>query len=205
MAAAAKAARTEMLQRVREKKAEAPQARTPAQAPRNRTAERASAPASLENDATDKRRNAKAAPRPAGNGNGNSNGNAGPVVRTGGNRHPARQRLGRERSERPEGFEGERPERTERSAPPRREHGAERQPGPNAHLGSMRIRDPRPRAAAPGGQPDPLRTSIDALGSKGPRNNRPGPGRPGGGAGRKPEGPRGGPADPLRTSFGRIR
>ena len=78
-----------------------------------------------------------------------------------------------------------------------REPGAERQPGPNAHLGSLRIREPRPRPANPGGQPDPLRTSIDAM-RTGNRHNK---GGKGGGKG----GQQGGPADPLRTSFGRIR
>ena len=73
----------------------------------------------------------------------------------------------------------------------------ERQPGPNAHLGSLRIREPRPRPANPGGQPDPLRTSIDAM-RTGNRHNK---GGKGGGKG----GQQGGPADPLRTSFGRIR
>ena len=54
-----------------------------------------------------------------------------------------------------------------------------------------------------GGQPDPLRTSIDAMRT----GNR---GGKGGGGGRGGNGPRGGGggggnADPLRTSFGRIR
>ncbi len=96
---------------------------------------------------------------------------------------------------------GDRPERGDRG-PARGEGGAERQPGPNAHLGSLRIREPRPRTAAPGGQPDPLRTSIDSM-RTGNRGNRSGQGR--GGPGRNGDAPRGGPADPLRTNFGRIR
>jgi ATP-dependent RNA helicase RhlE len=73
--------------------------------------------------------------------------------------------------------------------------GNERQPGPNAHLGSLRIREPRRRGNAPSGQPDPLRTSIDALGGRGGNRN----GRA------NAKGGRGGPADPLRTTFGRLR
>jgi ATP-dependent RNA helicase RhlE len=71
-------------------------------------------------------------------------------------------------------------------------------------LGQLRIREPRARAAAPGGQPDPLRTSIDSIGGRGARNGN----RGGGGGGRggpRGDAPRGGPADPLRTSYGRIR
>jgi ATP-dependent RNA helicase RhlE len=63
-------------------------------------------------------------------------------------------------------------------------------------LGSLRIREPRPRTGNPGGQPDPLRTSIDAMRS-GNRNK--------GGGGKSNGGPKGGPADPLRTNYGRIR
>jgi ATP-dependent RNA helicase RhlE len=76
----------------------------------------------------------------------------------------------------------------------------ERQPGPNAHLGSMRIREPRLKGGG-NGQPDPLRTSIDSLGGRGNGggNRRRGGGGGGGGRGN------GGPADPLRTSFGRLR
>ncbi len=57
-----------------------------------------------------------------------------------------------------------------------------------------------------GGQPDPLRTGIDALGERGRRNNRGGGGgrgRPGNSQGGDKRG--GGGVDPLRTSFGRIR
>jgi len=58
-----------------------------------------------------------------------------------------------------------------------------------------------------GGQPDPLRTGIDALGERGRRNNRGGGGgrgRPGNSQGGDKRGGGGG-VDPLRTSFGRIR
>ena len=53
-----------------------------------------------------------------------------------------------------------------------------------------------------GGQPDPLRTGIDSLGSRGGRNNR-GRGRPGGGNGGGGQG--GGGIDPLRTRYGHIK
>ncbi len=59
-----------------------------------------------------------------------------------------------------------------------------------------------------GGQPDPLRTGIDALGERGRRNRGGGGGgggrgRPGNNQGGDKRG--GGGVDPLRTSFGRIR
>ena len=57
-----------------------------------------------------------------------------------------------------------------------------------------------------GGQPDPLRTSIDAISQ---RSGRPGGGgnrgRSGGGRSSGGGGGNRGPADPLRTSFGRIK
>jgi ATP-dependent RNA helicase RhlE len=179
MAAAAKAARTEMLQRVREKKTDAPQGRGNGGGQRQRPAGDG---AHGEGQRTESRRPQGGGQRPQGSGGGNGpsrnrNGNGGPQ-----GQRPARQAQG-DRMDRPERMD--------------REPGAERQPGPNAHLGSLRIRDPRPRAAAPGGQPDPLRTSIDSMrsGNRGKGNNRGGRG----------DGPRGGPADPLRTNFGRIR
>jgi ATP-dependent RNA helicase RhlE len=188
MAAAAKAARTEMMQRVREKKADAPQGRGTGGGQRQRTAGDGS---QSENQRGEARRPQGAGQRPQGNGGG-SNGQP----RNAGGRGGAQG----QRPPRPP--QGERMDRTERE-PARGEGGAERQPGPNAHLGSLRIREPRPRAAAPGGQPDPLRTSIDSLGSRGARNNRSGQGR--GGPGRNNDAPRSGPADPLRTNYGRIR
>jgi ATP-dependent RNA helicase RhlE len=175
MAAAAKAARTEMLQRVREKKADAPQGRGNGGGQRQRPA----GDGQGEGQRTEARR-PQGGQRPHGNGGGNGpsrNRNSGPQ-----GQRPPRQ------------AQGDRPDRGERMD---REPGAERQPGPNAHLGQLRIREPRPRTAAPGGQPDPLRTSIDSMrsGNRGKGNNRGGRG----------ENPRGGPADPLRTNFGRIR
>ena len=194
MAAAAKAARTEMMQRVREKKAEAPQGRGNGGGQRQR-------PAAEGFQAEGQRTEGRRPPgqRPQGNGGGAGNGQPRSAA---GNRGGAQ---GQRPPRPPQGDRmdrGDRPERGDRG-PARGEGGAERQPGPNAHLGSLRIREPRPRAAAPGGQPDPLRTSIDSLGSRGARNNRPGQGR--GGPGRNSDAPRGGPADPLRTNYGRIR
>jgi ATP-dependent RNA helicase RhlE len=69
----------------------------------------------------------------------------------------------------------------------------------------MRIREPRLNPST-GGQPDPLRTSIDSLGSRGGNRNRGGGG--GGRGGPRNDAPRGnagGAADPLRTTFGRFR
>ncbi|MBS3911406.1 MAG: DEAD/DEAH box helicase [Hydrogenophaga sp.] len=197
MAAAAKAARTEMMQRVREKKADAPQGRGNGGGQRHRPADDGGQP---EGQRTEGRRPQGGGQRPQGNTGGGN----GQPRNPGGNRsgaqgqRPPRQAQG-DRMDR-----GDRPERGDRN-PARGEGGAERQPGPNAHLGSLRIREPRPRAAAPGGQPDPLRTSIDSLGSRGARNNRSGQGQGRGGPGRNNDAPRGGPADPLRTNYGRIR
>ncbi|MDP2095031.1 MAG: helicase-related protein, partial [Hydrogenophaga sp.] len=192
MAAAAKAARTEMMQRVREKKADAPQGRGNSGGQRQRPAAEGSQP---EGQRTEGRRPPGQRPNGGGAGNGQPRSAAGNRGGAQGQR-PPRPAQG-DRMDR-----DDRPERGDRG-PARGEGGAERQPGPNAHLGSLRIREPRPRAAAPGGQPDPLRTSIDSLGSRGARNNRPGQGR--GGPGRNSDAPRGGPADPLRTNYGRIR
>ena len=63
----------------------------------------------------------------------------------------------------------------------------------------------RDGAGAGGRQPDPLRTSIDAMSERGRGNggNRRG-GNGGGGRGHSAGNSRG-PADPLRTSFGRIK
>jgi ATP-dependent RNA helicase RhlE len=187
MAAAAKAARTEMLQRVREKKAGEPQGRG------NGGGGQRQRPAGDGSQADGPRGESR-----RGNGGGQrANGNGG-----GGNGQRQGQRHGG-------GQQGQRPPREDRGfredRGPReeREPGAERQPGPNAHLGSLRIKEPRPRAANPGGQPDPLRTSIDAM-RTGNRGGKGGGGRGGNGP-RNSGGGGGGQADPLRTNYGRIR
>jgi ATP-dependent RNA helicase RhlE len=171
MAAAAKAARQEMVQRIREKKGNEGQGQGRGQGdgqPRGGQGQKARGP------------------RPQGGGQGNNGGqfNNGP-----GN--------GQQRQRPPR---GDRPPRADR--PPRVEGedgGYERQPGPNAHLGSLRIREPRPRQANPNGQPDPLRTGIDAMrtGNRGKNRNKKGGG---GGGGQRGEGN----VDPLRTNYGRI-
>ncbi|MDO8903500.1 DEAD/DEAH box helicase [Hydrogenophaga sp.] len=195
MAAAAKAARTEMLQRVREKKAGEPQGRGGGNGGGGQRQRPAGDGAQIDGPRGEGRR--------SGGGqraNGNGGGNGQP--RSAGNRNGGSgQRPPRQQADR--GDRMDRPPREDRGPREEREPGAERQPGPNAHLGSLRIREPRPRSAAPGGQPDPLRTSIDAMRS----GNRSGKGGGGGGGGRGGSGPRsqGGPADPLRTNFGRIR
>ena len=187
MAAAAKAARTEMLQRVREKKASEPQGRG------NGGGGQRQRPAGDGSQADGPRGEGR---RGNGGGGQRANGNGG-----GGNGQRQGQRHGG-------GQQGQRPPREDRGfredRGPRedREPGAERQPGPNAHLGSLRIKEPRPRAANPGGQPDPLRTSIDAMRTG---NRGGGRGKGGGGGGGGQRGNAGGPADPLRTSYGRIR
>ncbi len=195
MAAAAKAARTEMLQRVREKKAS--------------------------DGGSPGRGNGgqRQRPAPQGEGQGESRGEGGGRGRNGGGRNaqgprPQRDGQGQPRSRDNFGSGGQ-PRNADRpNRGPREDRGeggdrAERQPGPNAHLGSLRIREPRNTGSAPGGQPDPLRTSIDSLGGRGGRGGngggggnrgRGGPGGRNGGGGSK-----GGGADPLRTSFGRIR
>ena len=199
MAAAAKAARTEMLQRVREKKAS-------------------------EGGGSGRGNGGGQRQRPAAQGEaqGEGRGEGGGRGRNGGGRHAQGPRPQREGQGQPRnrdnfggGNGGGQPRNADRpNRGPREERGeggerAERQPGPNAHLGSLRIREPRNAGSAPGGQPDPLRTSIDSLGGRGGRGGngggnrggRGGPGRSGGGG----SGPKGGGADPLRTSFGRIR
>jgi len=196
MVAAAKAARTEMLQRVREKKAGEPQGRGNSNGGGGQRQRSAGDGAQIDGPRGEGRRGNGGGQRANGNGGG---GNGQP--RHGGNRNGGPgQRPPRQQADR--GDRMDRPPREDRGPREDREPGAERQPGPNAHLGSLRIREPRPRSAAPGGQPDPLRTSIDAMRS----GNRSGKGG-GGGGGRGGSGPRnqGGPADPLRTNFGRIR
>ncbi|MGQ2921339.1 MAG: DEAD/DEAH box helicase [Hydrogenophaga sp.] len=189
MAAAAKAARTEMLQRVREKKAGEGQPGR-GHGGGGQRQRPAGDGAQIDGPRGEGRRGG--GQRANGNGGGNGGGNGQPRGH-GGPRQGAQ-------GQRPPRQQGDRVDRGPRED---REPGAERQPGPNAHLGSLRIKEPRPRAANPGGQPDPLRTSIDAMRT----GNR---GGKGGGGGRGGNGPRGGGggggnADPLRTSFGRIR
>jgi ATP-dependent RNA helicase RhlE len=190
MAAAAKAARTEMLQRVREKKTDAPQGRGNGggNGQRQRPAQGDAQPR-VDGPRDGQRQNAGGRGRNGGGGSG--------PARSGGNF--AGPRAGNNEQRAP------RPPREDRGPREERGEGSERQPGPNAHLGSLRIREPRGGSSTgPGGQPDPLRTSIDSMGGRGRGNgngNRGGRGGPG----RNGDAPRGGPADPLRTSFGRIR
>lgn len=169
MAAAAKAARQEMVQRIREKKGSEGQGQGRGQG---------------DGQSRGGQGQKARGPRPQGGGQGNGGGGQF-------NNGQQRQRPPR----------GDRPPRADR--PPRMEgeEGHERQPGPNAHLGSLRIRDPRPRQANPNGQPDPLRTGIDAMrtGNRGKNRNKKGGGG-GGGGGQRGEGN----VDPLRTNYGRI-
>ncbi|QBM27689.1 DEAD/DEAH box helicase [Hydrogenophaga pseudoflava] len=182
MAAAAKAARQEMMTRIREKKAEGGNSgrsnNNGGGQPRQR-AESGEGQPPAEGQGEGRRRNRNR--RGGGGGNGqprqaNANGNPNH------NGQPRQHQERTPRAPREDRYEGEdRPER---------------QPGPNAHLGSLRIREPRARAASPGGQPDPLRTSIDSMRTGNRNKNKGGGGQRGG---------NGGGADPLRTSYGRIR
>ena len=185
MAAAAKAARSEMMERIRDKK---------------------------QAEGGNSGRNA---PRGAGNGGGNGGGRGQTPNRghagAGGNAEMADNR-----PPRPGYPHGNHKPRTA-ARPPRPEGRgqgqgqgfADAQPGPTAFRnGDVRSENrhaPRnePRGGGDARQPDPLRTSIDAMTSRGGNfrgGNRGGPGRGAGGQGPS----RGGPADPLRTSFGRI-
>ena len=185
MAAAAKAARSEMMERIRDKK---------------------------QAEGGNGGRNA---PRGAGNGGGNGGGRGQTPNRghagAGGNAEMADNR-----PPRPGYPHGNHKPRTA-ARPPRPESRgqgqgqgfADAQPGPTAFRnGDVRSENrhaPRnePRGGGDARQPDPLRTSIDAMTSRGGNfrgGNRGGPGRGAGGQGPS----RGGPADPLRTSFGRI-
>ncbi len=195
MAAAAKAARQEMMQRIREKKG----AEGPGQGRGGRGQGPRPSGEEADGDMPREPREPRGEGRGEGRGDGRRQGGQRPQQASGGGNGQGRGGRGGQRQgpgqgqAQARGDRGDRPDRGERGD---REPGAERQPGPNAHLGSLRIREPRPRPANPGGQPDPLRTSIDAM-RTGNRNHKGGKGGKGG--------PQGGPADPLRTSFGRIR
>ena len=196
MAAAAKAARQEMMTRIREKKAGEGQARPPRPARAERPPVQAAAPQFDEEG--------NELPRSQNPGQPNGNPNKRRRRRGKGGQGGGQQFQGHNPGQGNQPSQGQRQDR-----PPRQDRGPredfdgerpERQPGANAHLGQMRIRDPRPRAAAPGGQPDPLRTGIDAMrtgkrGNGGGGKNRGGKGNGGG---------NGGQPDPLRTRFGHI-
>ena len=193
MAAAAKAARTEMLQRVREKKASDGGGAGSGNGAGQRQRQR---PADGGENSQPRVRAEQQPQAPRGEGRRAGGRNAG-----GSNRpHPGQPRHAEARVERAP--REDRVPRDDRGPREDREPREDRQPGPNAHLGSLRIREPRPRSAAPGGQPDPLRTSIDSMRSG--NRGKGGPGGPGGNRGSRAGG-NGGAADPLRTSFGRIR
>ncbi|GAA6143521.1 DEAD/DEAH box helicase [Hydrogenophaga sp. 5NK40-0174] len=200
MAAAAKAARQEMMQRIRERKATEGSAKKPRnnQKPRasgNAEAGGADAIAEEGMDAimADGQDQSQQRQRADGNNNGGNNG-----------RRRRRNGRGGQRSGRSAQQGGQNQQTQSQGRPQHGEQGEERrerQPGPNAHLGSLRIREPRPRSGSAGGQPDPLRTSIDAM-RTGKRGNGNGKGNNKGG--NKSNKRQGGGADPLRTSYGRI-
>jgi len=195
MAAAGKAARTEMLQRVREKKA--------ADGGGGSAGQRQRPAADAGENSQPRGRGEQQRQAPRGEGRRAVGRNGGGGNSSGGNRpNPGPPRHAETRVERAP--RDDRAPREDRGPREDREPREDRQPGPNAHLGSLRIRDPRPRSAAPGGQPDPLRTSIDSMRSG--NRGKGGPSGPGGNRGSRTGGNGGGgAADPLRTSFGRIR
>jgi ATP-dependent RNA helicase RhlE len=209
MAAAAKAARSEMMERIREKKgAEGGNGGgRGGQRPANRGGAQARGPQ---------------APREGGpgaeGGNGNGNGQGRRQGGNGGNGAYAGAPGGN--AGKPRHARGPRPEGRD-FRPDNRPNGGgggqggESQPGPNAFRNASVRADNRPSfrdeprgpAGAPR-QPDPLRTSIDAIADRGGyrgNRNRNGNGGGGRGPGAPAGGSRGGPADPLRTSFGRIK
>ncbi|WP_310564508.1 DEAD/DEAH box helicase [Hydrogenophaga sp.] len=207
MAAAAKAARQEMMTRIREKKATESQ-------PKARGGQRPQGGGQQASGEEGQER----PPRRDNAGGGNGQGPRADRGEGGGANNRNRRRRGGgggqgQQAQGPNQGQGQGGQGQRQDRPPRQDRGprperdfedgerAERQPGANAHLGSLRIREPRPRAAAPGGQPDPLRTGIDSMragkrSGGGGGNNKNRGGKPGGGNGGQP--------DPLRTRFGHI-
>jgi len=211
MAAAAKAARQDMMQRIRERKATEQKPR-----PARQAGPKLNADGTVSDEASGKTMGDAAAPRPPrvdgeGRNNRNRRGNRG-GNRSGDNRggEGRPEFRGNNRG----GNRGDRQGEPRQAQQPRMDRAPsdfdgdndayERQPGPNAHLGSMRIREPRLRGSG-NGQPDPLRTSIDSMGGRGNGGGNRRRGGNGGGGNGGSRGGNGGPADPLRTSFGRIR
>lgn len=193
MAAAGKAARGEMMQRMREKKATTG----------------GGGNGGGRNGGGQGRRNQGGAPRGEGNGPRAEAGGEGQEARnpdSRGNRRRRPQRNGaggggQGGQGRGDGSQGFRPERGNEAfgdAPRRNSGGGQRQDRERG--------EPRDHSGAR--QPDPLRTSIDAMserrggGGNGGNRRRGGPGGNGGGGN---GGGNRGLADPLRTSFGRIK
>jgi ATP-dependent RNA helicase RhlE len=184
--AAAKAARTEMLQRMRENKGKAGGGASAGNGRGN-------------GGGNGQRREAQPAGNGNGNGGGSRNGNGG----------------GRGRQQQPQGgapAQQARPPRQQQphndgvrqAAPPRPRDDEERQPREGAHnsRSPFVVREPVQRSTD--GQPDPWRTRVDRLGGRGRRG---GGGGGGGGGGRQNRGGGGGygargPGGPART-FGR--
>ena len=179
MAAAAKAARTEMLQRVRDNKADNGGGR-------NGNAGRAGG------DRTSR------APQPQGqrSANGNGNGNGARNAGNSGNGNGGRNGNGGGGTGARQGVRPAQPRPAQNHAP---QQDNEMQPRDGAHNSQSPFvqRDATPRNTD--GQPDPLRTSVDSMGGRGRRGGG-GGGRPnrsgGGGNGAR------GPGNPART-FGR--
>jgi ATP-dependent RNA helicase RhlE len=199
MAAAGKAARGEMMQRIREKKATTGGSNGGARSGGGR------------GDGGQGRRNQGPSNGPRADGGGNGEGQADTRNGNGGNgrnnrRRPQRSDQGAQGAPRNDGGRGQgfRPERGNEAFgdAPRRNAGGQRNDRgdrgePRDHTGAR--------------QPDPLRTSIDAMserrggGGNGGNRRRGGPGGGNGGGNGGNGGGNRGPADPLRTTFGRIK
>jgi len=177
MAAAAKAARQEMMERIRDKKSH--EAR-PAKGPKPARAPLAGAPVLDDDEPEDSQPPRQAGQPHPGNGQRRNKRRGG-----GGGRGAQDGRGPSFGGGQPQGG-GQRPQgqRSGQGAQGQRSSGGGQGQGQG---GGQR-------------QPDPLRTGIDALGDRGGRNrHRPGRSGPGGGK----QG--GGGIDPLRTSYGRIK
>jgi ATP-dependent RNA helicase RhlE len=194
MAAAAKAARSEMMDRIREKKTTSSDARHRPSKPKSRSQMGAS---ELENRAVSAITTSAAPPKAKA-----------PYAGDGKPRHankPPRRGAPAPSTGRTEGFGKA------------ESHASDAQPGPSAFRNADARNEKRanPRSTEPrnpngnvagGRQPDPLRTSIDAIADRGGyrggnRNSNGGAGKP---RSNTANPSRGGPADPLRTSFGRL-
>jgi ATP-dependent RNA helicase RhlE len=177
MMAAAKAARQEMMQRIRDNKAEGGGG--------GRGGDRSAKPRPPQGQ--------RSAPA-NGNGNGNGYGNGAGNGNGGRNGNGARSGNGASQGARP-------PQNRGAQGRPAPRHGDDVQPRDGAHNSSSPFVQRDAPVRHTDGQPDPLRTSVDSMGGRGRR------GGGGGGAGRPNRGGGGGfgprgPGNPSRT-FGR--
>ncbi|MCD2512200.1 DEAD/DEAH box helicase [Comamonas endophytica] len=170
MQAAAKAARTEMMERIRANKPAAGErgGKPQGDGPRGNGGGKGRGAAQGNGEG-----------RGPGNGARNANGPRGAGGRGAGPRGAGPRQGG-------QGFGGERHDE-HRSPRPAREGGASRfddqPPRANAHLGTQLGRPVTPRGSSAGGQPDPMRTSVDSMADRGRRGGGFRSGGGGGGSG----------------------